>query len=103
VDFAHIHARTGSSNTYEEFCELLDITRKYLGRRALNRMHMHVAGIEYGKVGERRHLNLGDSDFDFQALLAALKHNRVGGVVICESPNLEEDALLLKRTYMKLK
>lgn len=52
---------------------------------------------------ERRHLNLADSDFDFHALLAALKDTRVSGVVICESPNLEKDALLLKRTYTRLK
>jgi len=35
-------------------------------------------------------------------LLKALKDKGVGGVVICESPNLEDDALLLKRCYESL-
>jgi deoxyribonuclease-4 len=32
-------------------------------------------------------------------LLAALKEFKVTGLVICESPSLEEDALLLRKTY----
>jgi deoxyribonuclease-4 len=102
IDFAHVHARTGHWNTYREFDEIFRLTRGYLGRTALNRMHMHVAGIDYGSKGETRHLSLKSSDFDFKALLKSLKRNRVGGVVICESPNPEKDALLLKRTYIRL-
>jgi deoxyribonuclease-4 len=32
-------------------------------------------------------------------LIQALKDHDAKGVVICESPNLEVDALLLKETY----
>jgi len=102
LDFAHNHARTGAFNSYAEYCAMLDQVRSSLGAGALKRMHIHITGIEYGPKGEIRHLNLRDSDMDYQALLAALKHKRAAGIVICESPNLEEDALMLKEAYSKL-
>lgn len=102
IDVSHNHARTGAWNSYEEFCELLDNVKSTLGANSLRRMHLHVAGIDYGPKGERKHLNLRDSDFDYKSLLAALKSRRAGGIVICESPNLEADALMLKRQYQRL-
>jgi deoxyribonuclease-4 len=62
-------------------------------------MHIHVSGIAYGGKGEIKHLNLKESDFQYTELLKALKDYDVKGIVICESPNLEEDALLLQATY----
>jgi len=102
IDFAHHHARTGSSNTYVEFSAALNLVRRTSGPGALRRLHIHVAGIEYGASGEKRHLNLRESDMNYKGLLEALRDNGAQGIVICESPNLEEDALLLKRTYSRL-
>ncbi len=103
VDFAHIHARTnGAYNTYEEFREMLTLIESKLGREALDNMHIHVSGIDYGEKGEIQHLNLDESDFNYRDLLRVLAEFKVKGVVICESPNLEEDALLLKRTYEEI-
>ena len=102
IDFAHCHARTGKFNTYQEFDSILSQIEDRLGRDALNDMHIHVAGIEYGKKGEIRHLDLEDSDFQYVELLKALKDYEVKGLVICESPNLEGDALLLQTTYNNL-
>jgi len=102
IDFAHWHARNGINNSYDEFCQVLSSIEKYLGRQALDNMHIHVAGIEYGQKGERRHLNLEDSDFNYKELLQALKDFDVKGLAICESPNLEEDALLLQNHYTML-
>ncbi len=99
IDFAHLHARTGSYNSYEEFCSILKSIEDTLGKEALQEMHIHVAGIEYGPKGERKHLNLEESDLNYPDLLKALKSFDVKGTVICESPNLEEDALLLQRKY----
>ncbi len=65
-------------------------------------MHIHVAGIQYGPKGERRHLNLAESDMNYGALLRALFDLKVSGVLICESPNLEEDALLMQEYYRSL-
>ena len=99
VDFAHWHARTGRFNTYQEFTSILQQIKERLGRAALDNMHIHVSGIAYGKKGEIKHLTLKESDFQYVELLKALKDYDVKGVVICESPNLEEDALLLQATY----
>jgi deoxyribonuclease-4 len=66
-------------------------------------MHIHIAGIAYGASGEIKHLNLKESDLNYPALLRALKDFRVSGLIVCESPNLEEDALLLQETYRSLR
>ena len=65
-------------------------------------MHLHISGIRYGDKGERNHLDLEESDFEYVELLQALKDHDAGGIVICESPNLESDAALLQGTYQTL-
>lgn len=99
VDFSHWHARTEAFNSYPEFTAILERIKERLGQTALDNMHIHVSGIAYGKKGEIKHLNLKESDFQYTELLKALKDYGAGGFVICESPNLEEDALLLQATY----
>jgi deoxyribonuclease-4 len=99
VDFAHWHARTGAFNSYQEFAAMLSQIENRLGRTALDNMHIHASGIAYGKKGELKHLNLKESDFQYIELIKALKDYKVKGLFICESPNLEEDALLLQTTY----
>jgi deoxyribonuclease-4 len=103
IDFSHLHARSnGKFNSYKEFAEVLDLVRKKLGKKALDTMHIHISGIKYSEKGEREHLNLKDSDFKYQDLMKAFRDYKIGGYVICESPNLEEDAMLLQKTYEKL-
>lgn len=102
VDFAHWHARTGKFNSYPEFISILERIKEQLGRSALDNMHIHVSGIAYGKSGEIKHLNLEESDFQYVELLKALRDCDARGFVICESPDLEEDALLLQETYKGL-
>jgi deoxyribonuclease-4 len=102
IDFAHWHARAGGNNSYEEFSGLLRDLKKNLGKAALEDMHIHVSGIEYGKGGEKKHLPIRDSDLRYEELLWALKDHGASGTVICESPNREEDALLLKESYQKV-
>jgi len=102
LDFSHMHAREGKENSYPEFTAILSKVEDSLGKEGLANMHMHISGIEYDRNGEKRHLVLRESDFNYPELLKALKEFEVKGLVICESPNLEEDALLLKKTYMGL-
>jgi len=103
IDFSHWHARTGQANSYKEFLDILDQVERKLGRQALDNMHIHLAGIAYGNKGEIKHLMLPDSDFQYAELLKALNERKAKGVVICESaPDLEQDALLLQRTYREL-
>ncbi len=100
IDFAHLHARTnGKENTYEEFSATLERVENALGREALECMHIHVSGINYSEKGERNHLNLGESDLNYVELVRAFRDYKVRGVVISESPNIEGDALLLKKAY----
>ena len=103
VDFSHIHARTaGEYNTYDEFAHVLDRIGTELGTFALENFHAHIAGIEYTAKGERQHLNLQDSDMNYKDLMKALKDFGVKGVVVCESPNIEDDAVLMKEYYLSL-
>ena len=102
IDFAHWHARTGEFNSYPEFTSTLQEVKERLGRAGLDDMHIHVSGIAYGKNGEIKHLNLKESDFHYRQLLQALRDCDAKGMVICESPNLEEDALLLQEAYNTL-
>ena len=103
IDFSHWHARTGKANSYQEFLGILDQVERKLGRQALDNMHIHLAGIAYGKKGEIKHLMLMDSDFQYAELLKALKGRKAKGVIVCESvPYLEKDALLLQQTYRGL-
>ena len=101
IDFAHLHAVTGRYNSYEEFAEVLYKVGEALGSGALTDLHLHVSGIEAGKSGERRHLNLAETDYHYAELLQALADYNAGGMLICESPNIEDDALLLQRTWQE--
>ena len=103
IDFAHLHARSnGKNNTLQEFKEILTKYEKALGKKALDNMHIHMSEINYGEKGEKNHLFLKDSDMNYKDLMKALKEFKCKGVVICESPNLETDALLMKKTYSSL-
>lgn len=103
IDFAHIHARqNGSLRDYEDFAKILQYVLDELGRAALDDLHMHIAGINYNEKGEKNHLPITMSDFNYIACLQALKDFEVKGCVIAEGPTLENDALLLKAAYMKL-
>jgi len=102
IDFAHWHARTGKFKSYGEFMAILKQIENKLGKAALNDMHIHASGIAYGKKGEIKHLNMKESDFNYIDLIKALKDYEVKGLLISESPNLEEDALLLQGIYNSL-
>jgi deoxyribonuclease-4 len=103
VDFAHIHARgDGALKSYDDFAAILSKIRDGLGEEALQDLHIHLSGINYGAKGERNHLEFKESDFNYTLCLKALKDYNVKGCIICESPILEKDALLLKECYSKL-
>ncbi len=103
VDIAHLHARTnGGYNSTKEFNEVFDVYEKYLGKKSLKNMHLHYSGIEYTAKGERRHLVLKKSDAKWKEYLKVLKKRQIEGVLVCESPNLEEDTILLQNNYAKL-
>lgn len=103
VDFSHLHARSvGKFNTYDEFCHILENIGNKIGSYALENFHGHLAGIDYGDKGEKKHLILEESDMNYKDLLKALKEFQVKGALVCESPNIEDDTILMKKYYYTL-
>ena len=104
LDFAHLHARAGdgSINTYDEWSTRLKMYSNTLGKPALGRLHIHLSGIEYGPKGEKNHLKLEDADLNLKALFKALHDAGASGRILCESPIMEEDALTMKKTWIKV-
>lgn len=103
IDFAHLHARPGdgSMNSTREWLDALESYSKALGEDSLQRLHCHLSGIEYTEKGEQNHLEIRESDLDLEALFAALQEVKAGGRILCESPNLEEDAQYIKDAWDK--
>jgi len=100
IDFAHIHARTGRFNSYREFISLFRKLEKRLGIKYIKNMHMHIAGIEYDKAkGEKYHLNLLESDFNFDELIDSIIDYNIEGTIVIESPDMIGDAIMLKKLY----
>ncbi|MDD3662147.1 MAG: TIM barrel protein [Candidatus Dojkabacteria bacterium] len=103
IDFAHLHARSnGACNSIAEFSETLDHVSQKLGPEALSHQHMHLSGIRYTPKGERNHLTLKEADLKYRDLLQVLRKNNVTGWLVCESPNLEDDAQIMKKYYESL-
>ncbi len=103
VDFSHLHARyNGGVNEFKDFCQIFETIGNELGQNALDNFHAHIAGIEYGAKGEKKHLNLEESDMNYKDLLKAFKDFNIKGAIVCESPNIEDDAKLMKEYYLSL-
>ena len=102
IDFSHIHARgNGCLKDYDDFAKILQYVLNELGRPELDDLHIHMGGIDYNEKGEKHHLPLLESDFNYVECLKAIKDFNVKGCVILEGPLVEKDALLLKNTYKK--
>ena len=94
VDFSHVHARSrGGLRTEEDFRALVEWALAVSDRQ----LYCHFQSIEYGEKGERRHLPVDRWDPDFRLLAPVLREITCDVHLICESPLLEVDALLIKR------
>jgi deoxyribonuclease-4 len=104
MDFPHLFARSGdgSMNTYVEWKDCLLEYGSSLGEASLQRLHIHLSGIEFGPKGEKKHLCIEESELDINAVLSALRDMNCSGRILCESPILEEDALLIQKKWNKL-
>jgi deoxyribonuclease-4 len=103
VDPAHMHAReNGKVNSAEEWNDMFDLYATHLGTGALRHVHMHFSGIAYTAKGERHHLPLQRSDAKWRDFLKVLKKRKIEGILVCESPLLEKDTLLMQDMYRKL-
>ncbi len=105
VDWAHLHARTEGKdiNSEGDVIKVIDRIEKELGTWAVKPLHTHFSKIEYGKGGEREHHMLGEQGFgpEWEYVCKAYVDTGIDGVIISESPILEQDALLMKRVCEK--
>lgn len=95
VDFAHIYARNGGKVDFKEILDKISFLK-------IKHLHTHFSGIEFypSKEGgnEKRHLNLNEgAKPDYKPLAKELKRVKFDITLISESPNLEGDALFLKK------
>jgi deoxyribonuclease IV len=102
LDFAHLHARAGdgSMNSTEEWLNVLESYQDALGVEALSRLHIHLSGIEYSNKGERNHLPIAASDFNLKDLFQALHEKGCAGRILCESPEMENDAAFMRANWL---
>ena len=105
IDFAHLYARThGELKNYEDYKRVIENTGKHLGEERMKSLHMHFSRIEYSQGGEKRHRRYDEIEYgpDFEPLAKVIAEYNLSPVVICESrENMAEDALELKRIYIK--
>ena len=105
IDYSHLRAfyQGAKFNSYDDYSYPLQLMEKELGSKSLKELHLHVQGIQWGATGEKMHLEIKDDPtWNYKDLMKALKDYKCAGTVICESPNLETDALTLKKTYDSL-
>jgi len=99
VDFSHLYAREGKANSYLHFHRILTKVAKKLGDDALKKMHIHLSGIQYNEKGEMKHLMLSETSFRYDDWIQTLQDFGVRGLIICESPDQEVDALMLRKLF----
>ena len=104
IDFAHLHARPGdgSVNSYDEWMAALKLVKKHLGASALKQLHIHLSGIDYGPKGEKKHLPLLEADLKYKDLFRALRDSKCAGRILCESPKMEDDALVMQKAWERI-
>ncbi len=101
IDYAHYHAREKSLKTKDEYAAILEKVESKLGSEASKNFHCHFSGIEFTDKGERNHLPVSSNSPPFAPLAEAWKESGWAGTVICESPLIEKDALVLQAEYLK--
>jgi deoxyribonuclease-4 len=95
IDFSHYYARYCADRRFRELFRFIEDKADYYFKD----MHCHISGIEFTHKGEKKHLTLTESCMPWKKLIGLLAEYDCNGTVICESPVLEEDALLMKHEY----
>ena len=102
VDFAHIYARSrGKINNREDYRQIFMKLENELGIKSL---HSHFTHIEYTDSGERKHHILSDENYGppVKPFIEEIIECGWDITVICESPLIDQDALVMKDLYGKL-
>ncbi len=101
VDFAHIHARDrGILKNRGDYGAVFTLLEDELN---MKKLHCHYTHIEFTDKGERRHHTLSE---DYGPPLGPLLEEIINGgwdvTLICETPLRDQDALLMKESYVNL-
>lgn len=107
IDFAHLHARgRGCIKGADDYNKILGKLEDSLGDigHKTQPLHCHFTRIEYTDAGERKHHVLNETEYGppLELLLKALIDCGWHTTIICETPFLERDALIMQQTYQKL-
>ena len=96
LDVAHVHTRgRGRLKAREDMQALIDEFFPLCGDIA----HFHISCIKYGDKGEISHLPLEARDPDMQMLADVLEDSRQECTFICESPLIEQDAVVFRDMF----
>lgn len=103
IDFAHLHARGDIKiKGAEDYRRIFGMLEDGLGDY-VKRFHAHFSEINYNDKGERNHFVLGtNNEPPYKPLLEVLAENGYSGTIICETPNLDIDAMKMKEEYGRL-
>ncbi len=121
IDFGHYHARLGRLSSIGDYAKILDRAEEVLGSDYKKQFHCHYSEISYSDAGELKHLPIGSGKAvpkatpaksalsasgaggpPYQPLIGLLTERGYSGKLICESPKLEDDALIIWDYYQKL-
>ncbi len=101
ADFSHLWARSaGKINYADVFDKLKPLKLKHL--------HSHFTGMEWtpAKItdtgNERRHLPISFDEPPFEPLAREILKRKINITIISESPVLEQDSLVMKKTFERL-
>ncbi len=102
VDFAHVYARSqGKIDNREDYHQIFQKLENELGIKSL---HSHFTHIEYTDAGERKHHILADENYGppLKPFIEEIVECGWNITVICESPLIDQDALVMKDMYGKV-
>jgi deoxyribonuclease-4 len=96
IDWAHIYAK------YQGKADFKSILSNVI-EAGYARLHTHFSNIEFTEKGEKRHLTIDHRQPDFREVARIILKSDVKGInIISESPVLEQDALVMKKTLERL-
>jgi deoxyribonuclease IV len=102
IDFAHVYARSGGKiSNREDYAKIFMKLENELGIKSL---HTHFTHIEYTDAGERKHHILSDMNYGppLEPFVEEIVECGWNVTVICESPLIDQDALIIKKLYGKI-
>ncbi|MEW5955159.1 MAG: TIM barrel protein [Candidatus Micrarchaeota archaeon] len=101
LDWAHLHCREGKPaiKGKDDYKRIFDYVENHLGRKAVENFHSHATGVFFTEKGEKHHLPVSSNSPPLKPLIELLAENGYAGTIISESPNIEQDALLMKKWF----